>query len=180
MSLIDKKRIFWFEDDPDAVEEYVNQLRTTYEINIGAQWGKILEERIVPFDLVIIDLMIHHKSNNSETFGNLDPIVNYPNIPNSETTGYLNTNVSYPGIHWTETGVEFLKRLRKGEYEKYGFIKKMPAIVVTGVGNYQAEEKTREIGINGFHEKPVLYADLIKTIEQILLSGNRRNNPNGK
>jgi len=63
--------------------------------------------------------------------------------------------------------VEFLRLIRKGEYEIYGFKRNIPVIVVTAILNYLAED-LEEIGINIFLEKPITLLQLEEAIEKIL------------
>lgn len=149
MASFQKKSIFWFEDDPESLQDYISELRKKYELSVGARWENILKPREYPFDLVLLDLMIHHKSSDYKS-------------------GEADTNISYAGIHWTQTGVEFLRRIRDGEYEAYGFKKDVLVIVGTAVVNYPAKDITSELGISDFLEKPFTFESLIKSIQKAL------------
>jgi len=144
-----RKSIFWFEDDPTSLKDEVKVLKEKYDVTIGAQWGLITKSRQNQFDLVLLDLMIHHKSSDYES-GEVEP------------------NVTFPDVHWTQTGVEFLGRIRKGEYKSYGFRKDVPVIVATAVVNYPAREKTKEKGISDYLEKPFTITALEEMIENAL------------
>lgn len=149
MSSLQKKNIFWFEEDPHSLKLYIEELSRDYEVVIGAHWGLVGRKREKPFDLVLLDLMIHHNSFDFESSGEVE-------------------NMEFPGIHWSQTGVEFLRHIRDGEYERYGFKKDVPVIVGTAVVNYPAKDITAELGICDFLEKPIIFESLIKSIQKAL------------
>ena len=150
-----KKNIFWLEDDPHSLKDYCEELRKVYDLSIGAHLGIIQQKRKNQFDLILVDLMIHHSS-----FG-------YGKEKEVQ-------NIGFPDVHWTQTGVEFLRRIRKGEYETYGFKKNVPVIVATGVVNYPARDETKKHKIKDFLVKPFTIDDLEKSIEKALtLSDNK-------
>jgi CheY-like chemotaxis protein len=143
-----KKSIFWFEDDGDALDDYSRELQKKYDIIMGATREEVLKNRDHFFDLLLLDLMIHIKSYTGHK-------------PKKEN------NIMYEGVHWMQTGVEFLSRIRKGEYEKYGFKSDIPVIVVTAILSYPGDEMEK-IGINIFLPKPVTLPQLEEAIEKIL------------
>jgi CheY-like chemotaxis protein len=143
----EKKIIFWFEDDPNSLVDCCKEFRKNYNLVIGAHKGVIQRSRRQLFDLVLLDLMIHHKSCDYE----------------SEEE---KTNIQFSGVHWTQTGVEFLRRIRKGEYQSYGFNKNIPVIVVTAVSDYPARDETETLGITDYFEKPVTLDQLEKSINR--------------
>jgi CheY-like chemotaxis protein len=145
-----KKRIFWFEDNVDALEDYCLEFKKKYDIIMDASEREVFKERPDFFDLVLLDLMIHTDSV-------------YPRSVKKEP------NVSYNGVHWMRTGVEFLLWVRNGEYEPYGFKKDVPVIVVTAVVNYPVNEM-KNMGVTSFLEKPVTLQELEEAIEKIFNS----------
>ena len=144
-----RKSIFWFEDDPPSIDDEVNVLKEKYDVTIGAHWELIRKTRQKPFDLVLLDLMIHHKS---------------PDYESGEEVA----NVKFPGVEWTQTGLKFLDLIRDGEYESNGFSKEIPVIVATGVVHYPAHEKTKKKGICGYLEKPFTITALEEMVEKAL------------
>lgn len=144
----EKKIIFWFEDDPSSLVDCCKEFRKNYHLVIGAHKGIIQRSRQQLFDLVLLDLMIHHKSCYNESKEE-------------------KTNIQFPGVHWTQTGVEFLRRIRKGEYQSYGFNKNIPVIVVTAVSDYPARDETETLGITDYFEKPVTLDHLEKSISKV-------------
>ncbi len=147
MTMKKKKRIFWFEDDGDALEGFYLELKKKYDIIMDASKREVFKDRPYFFELVLLDLMIHTDSVN----------------PRSDKK---EPNVSYNGFHWMRTGVEFLKRVRKSEYERFGFKKDVPVIAVTAVVNYPVNEM-KNMGVTSFLEKPATFQELEEAIEKI-------------
>ena len=137
--------IFWLEEDPVSISDHVYVLGEKYKIEIGASWEEIQTSRQNTIDLVVIDLMIHHLR---------------------EKDGDEVENISFPNISWKATGLEFLKRLRQGEYVDYGFNKDVPVIVATAVITYPAKELAEEKGISDFLVKPFSIQELKDAIDR--------------
>lgn len=148
MTLKPKKRIFWFEDDGDVLDDYCKELQEKYDIIMGATPGEVAKSRDHFFNLLILDLMIHYQS-----------FIDH--------RAKKEQNIIYNGVHWMQTGVEFLRLIRNGKYEKYGFKSDIHVIVVTGLENYPAEEMEK-IGIDILLKKPVTLQKLEEAIEKIL------------
>jgi CheY-like chemotaxis protein len=142
-----RKSIFYFEDNVYQVMPIINSLEENYKVTVGAHWEVIKEERLSPFDLVFIDLMIHNYSFDRE--------------------GKEVKNVSFKGINWNRTGIEFLRRIRQGEYEKFGFFKDVPVIIVTAVGDYNVKNELHVLGIDQYIEKPFIIEDIEKAVSDI-------------
>ena len=149
MPTTSKKRIFWFEEDPDMLEDYSKTLREKYFLDIGAQWDAIRNTRQQPFDLIIVDLMIHR---DSFSIGKGNEV----------------ENVGFDGVEWQKTGLEFLARLRIGEYKEYGFPADIDAIVATAVATYPAYEDAKKHGVKAFLEKPFTIEELETAIAEAL------------
>jgi len=145
-----EKTIFYFDDDVDCIQEVVSALKDRYDITRAAHWPAIQVKREVPFDLVIIDLMIHHFSIDED--------------------GKEVQNISYKddGISWQRTGVEFLKRIRNGEYQDYGFSKDVAVIIASAVVDHEAKEDTHDKGISGYIEKPFTIEEIQLAIQDVL------------
>lgn len=144
-----KKNIFWLEDDPDSLEEHYELICKSYNVEIGAHEELITQPREIIFDLLIIDFMIHRYSEDYKTKEEVK-------------------NINFPDIPWRQIGLEFLRRIRKGDYKKYGFNQNIKVIVITGVGNNSAKIEAEKIGIDGYLEKPVSIEELEKTITHVL------------
>lgn len=95
-------RILLFDDDYFSMEPLKEVLEDNgYSVVLTAAQeilGELATER---FDLVSVDFMIH------------------PETPAHNGEGVV-ANVHYPGSNWQETGLEFLRRLRRGEYAGEG------------------------------------------------------------
>lgn len=139
------KHIFWLEEDPGFLVDYFERLNRTYKVVMGAHWDLLEEHRRYDFDLLLLDLMIHISS------------IDYNS--NEEVK-----NIHFPDIDWTRTGVEFLRRLRKGEYKHYGFPKSIPVIVATAVST--TREDVEQLGINDYIEKPFSIETLEDSIKK--------------
>ncbi len=144
-----KRSIFYFEDDINGVVPIVEILKENHEVIVGANWELIKKKRKPPFDLVIIDLLIHHYS--------IDEKNNEKQIE----------NVFFEGIDWKRTGIEFLRRIRQGEYEKFGFPEDIPAIIASAVGDYNVYEEAHKLGINDYFEKPFIIEDIERAVSAI-------------
>lgn len=143
-----KKLIFYFEDDYEGVQDIVEALEEdNYEIILGAGRGLIETQREAPIDLVIIDLMIRHlgldrKGNDVE-------------------------NIDFGGTNWDRAGVAFLRRIRQGKYEKFGFPNDVPVIIATAEVDQLVKEEFDELGFNAYFEKPFTIEDIGKAIEEV-------------
>jgi len=143
-----KKRILYLEDDPESVRDYYAILREKYEVIIGAHRDLLEKTRTQPVDLVIVDLMIHHYSSNAED--------------------RLAPSISFQGINWQRTGVEFIRRLRAGEYEIFGLPATVPVIVATAVVDYAVQEQVLALGVEAYKEKPFTLDEFDKAVKEAL------------
>jgi len=147
-----KKTIFWFEDDPWSSVEHCEALRKQYDVIIGAERDRVEQLRKKPVDLVIVDLIIYPQSENEAR-----EVVD---------------NVAFEGINHHVTGVEFLRRLRAGEYAAYGFLRDAPVIVLTAVADNTIQERARQYAETGspsrFLEKPVKLDELKAAVAALL------------
>ncbi len=142
--------IFWFEDDLLSMEDIYKELKKKYNIIRGATWESIKQERKQTFDLILLDLMIHKETHVKSGKGNTIE------------------NIAFEGINWRQTGIEFLSKIRKGLYNKYGFKENVPVIVVSAVADYTAHEATEKMNIVEFIDKPVSIDDLEAAIERVI------------
>jgi CheY-like chemotaxis protein len=152
-----KKKIFWFEDDPYTFKDFYEKLNKEYEVNIGAGKYLIEKKRDFQFDLILLDLMIHKHSFKDDSNEQVENIT-------FEEDGVR--------THWTDIGVEFLRRLREGEYEIYGFPKGIPVIAATARIDSSIREIVEKLGVNKFLVKPFTMDKLKISIEQALNSSN--------
>jgi len=143
-----RRTIFYFEDDVDCINEVVNILKEQYDIILAAHWPVIKIKREFPFDLVIIDLMIHRFS--------------------IDESGQEVENISFEGISWKRTGVDFLKRIRIEEYVEFGFSKDVPVIIASAVVDYNVKQEAHNLKISHYIEKPFTLGEIQEVIRKIL------------
>jgi DNA-binding response OmpR family regulator len=81
-------------------------------------------------------------------------------------------NVHFEGVSWLRTGLEFLQRLRKGEFSKEagaGTSSDVPVIVLSAVADYSAKDELgKDISIQGYVEKPFRLQELVECIRRVL------------
>ena len=144
-----KKTIFYFEDEPELLRDHFKVLRAKHEVIISATRADIEKKRRQPVDLLIVDLMIHHSS--------------------FDEAGKEVQNVRYPNVEWQQTGVEFLRRVRAGDYEKFGFSADIPVIAATAIVDASTrEEVVEQLDAKAYLEKPFSVDKLEEAIEAIL------------
>jgi CheY-like chemotaxis protein len=146
------KSILYFEDDPQSLRDYCSVLRSKYKVVIGADRHLIEQHRQHPVDLVIIDLLIHHHSLDEEE----NPV----------------ENVRFPQVNWKRTGVEFLRRLRAGDYEEFGLSAAVPVVIATAAVDYSVQHDVMQLGPNAYLEKPFTIDQLEEAIDAVLGSGD--------
>jgi CheY-like chemotaxis protein len=104
------------------------------------------------FDLLVVDLMIRPESLDAE--------------------GNKVANVHFQDVSWLRTGIEFLRRLREGEFSTtpgQGTPPDVPVIVLSAVANYSVEDAL-PVGnaTTEYVEKPFLVSDLIARIRRLI------------
>jgi CheY-like chemotaxis protein len=102
------------------------------------------------FDLILVDWMIHSTSLNE--------------------AGEEIVNVHFEGVSWHKTGLEFLRRLRQGEFsQENGTPANVPAIVLSAVADNALEgEAARELSVAKYVEKPYRLNELADLICKLL------------
>jgi CheY-like chemotaxis protein len=147
------KKLLFFEDD----YENLRDLREYLELDLGWRIEVTAEEGILErlgrerFDLIMVDLMIRPESLDAQ--------------------GNSVQNVHFPGISWLRTGLEFLQRLRNGEFAAIpgqGTPPDVPVIVLSAVANYSVENALPNGDASTeYVEKPFLVGDLIARIKRL-------------
>jgi hypothetical protein len=122
-----------------------------WEVALSAE--KTLLERLSSerFDLLVVDSMIHSQTMNAE---------------NREVQ-----NIHYDNVKWDRTGLEFVRRFRKGEYyqEAQGTPSNAPIIVLSAVANSAADGEWGKVIQNEHHvEKPFRLSDLVSLMNRLL------------
>ena len=142
------KKILMFEDDYERMKPVKEYLEEKYGCAIVLTAEKNILERLKTesFDLLLVDRMIHTQG--------------------LDENGEEVENVHFSGINWRETGIEFLKRLRAGEfYLPGGTSPDVPAMVVSAVADTPTE---KEIGVSIYFEKPFRLEDLSNQVAKLL------------
>jgi DNA-binding NarL/FixJ family response regulator len=149
-----KTRIYYFEDDLEGLEEVVNALKDKedYDVIYSAKFEDVAGDEVKGrenFDIVIIDIMIHSQLIEDDLEG----------VPE---------NVTFEGIPWTRTGVEFLRRIRLGQYKQFGFPKDIKCIIATAAVDKNMVKELYNLGINKMLEKPFTIETMETAISELL------------
>ena len=145
------KKIFYLEDDGESVNDHYKVLREYYKVTLGAHEDLVATRRDEPFDLLILDLMIHPES--------------------SDAAGTIAKSIAFDKVEWQRVGLEFLERIRRGEYEEFGFPIDIPVVVATAVGEYRVQEKTigeLQVRADAYLEKPFTVDALLEAVAKCL------------
>jgi CheY-like chemotaxis protein len=152
-----QKLILYVEEDLESLRHYFDMLRSEYDLTVGAHWELIEKRRKRPFDLLILDLMIHPRS--------------------YDLGGKIVESISFPQVNWRQTGLEFLRRLRKNEYADFGLPAHIPVVVATAVVDYKVREEIisdLRVEPKAYLEKPFTMDALRKAVSTIL-EGQKNN-----
>lgn len=144
-------RILLFDDDYESMLPLKSELDDRgHQVDLTADAQILAALGVTKYDLVSIDFMIH------------------PQSPAQEESGVIN-NVHYDDINWQRTGQEFLRRLRKGEYESgsdQGTLRNVPAIIISATA-----KSNENFGAAAFFEKPFDVEEILNTVDKLLQSG---------
>ena len=124
-----------------------------WDVELTAGLGVLGQLSCERFDLITVDLMIH-------------PI-------SLDAGGREVQNVHFENTPWLKTGLEFLRRLRKGEFSKedgLGTSPDVPVIILSAVASYSVTDELleEEIRFNGYLEKPFRLEELIEKMCELL------------
>ncbi len=148
------KRILLFDDDYESMEPLKLFLEAVngFSVELTAQVDilqRLAQER---FDLLCIDLMIHPISLDAQQ---------------QEVA-----NVHFAGINWQKTGLVFLERLRRGDYNHppaQGTLATVPAIVLSAVADRSTDALTITADpLTEYWEKPFDLEEIVDAIERLL------------
>jgi CheY-like chemotaxis protein len=148
------RTLLFFEDDYDNLhdlKEYL-ELDRGWQVVVSAAAGLLDQLAVVQFDLILVDIMIRPESLNAD--------------------GNMVQNVHFDGVSWLRTGLEFLQRLRQGQFagdSGKGTSPDVPVIVLSAVAHYSVEDVLPHgAAVTEYVEKPFRVSDLIARIEQLL------------
>lgn len=150
-----KKRILLFDEDYRTMQDLKEHLEETLGWEVELTAGEAVLELLgkVRFDLIALDLMIHPQSLDAD--------------------GEIVENVQFEGTPWQQTGLEFLRRLRRGEYQGEGarFTRNdVPVIVLSSVAGTTVEKRALndKFDLAGYVEKPFRLKTVEKQMRKLL------------
>ncbi len=148
-----QKKLLLLDDDYESMEGLHSYMTEEMGLDVEFSADAKLLERLdqEKFDLLIVDVMIHPRS---------------PNAQNEEIE-----NIYYDGIRWDQTGLEFIRRFRMGEYTPtgQGTSVAVPIIVLSAIADSTANREWVKIIQSEHHmEKPFRLSALICLIERLL------------
>jgi len=144
------RKILLFEENYESMRDLKEYLEDEFDwsIEITAEENVLSRLGDEEFDLILVDLMIHPKS--------FDANENEVN------------NVSFEGVNWKKTGLEFLRRFRRGEYystPNRGTPPDVPVIILSAVANFLSDDEFKERELAQYYvEKPFKLDDLVEQI----------------
>ena len=150
----ERKRLLFFEDDYDNLRDLQEYLERDlgWQLEVTAEAGILARLAKEKYDLLVVDLMIRPESLDAE--------------------GNTVENVHFQGVSWLRTGLEFLERLREGQFSAaagQGTPPDVPVIVLSAVANYSVEDALPESdATTEYVEKPFLVSDLIARIQRLI------------
>jgi CheY-like chemotaxis protein len=145
--------IAYVEEDIQAIQDFVDELAKRYLIQVGAYSDEVFKKRSRPYSLIILDIMIHRENTLIE-----------------DGKEVKRQNIGFEGIHWTETGLEFLRRVRDGKLTNSGFPKDIPVIIATARVDESVRQFANSLLISGWLEKPFTIDELEGLIDRALAS----------
>ena len=149
-----QKRVLMFEDDFESMRDLKEHVEAEYGWYVELTAEHTLLGRLVYecFDLVLVDLMIHSTS--------------------FDAHGREVQNVHFPDINWRETGREFLRRLRGGEFSQeasVGTRPEVPVIVLSAVADESVKNEIDEkVPIQAYVEKPFRLEEIVALMRELL------------
>jgi CheY-like chemotaxis protein len=148
------KKLLFFEDDYDNLrdlKEYL-ELDLGWEVLVSAEASLPDQLAAVKFDLILVDIMIRPESLDAQ--------------------GNTVQNVHFDGVSWLRTGLEFLQRLRQGQFvgeAGLGTSPDVPVIVLSAVAHYSVQDVLPHgTATTEYVEKPFRVSDLIARVQQLM------------
>ncbi len=133
-------KVLIFDDNQDLVS-VKRYLETHCDWDVVLSAAKDIPQRLSMerFDLILLDLMIAPKSWNHETCEEID-------------------NVQFEGIDYYFTGIELLRRIRRGEYvqsEDLGTYPNVPVIAFSALASDPLKDELKDkLGVIDHFDKP--------------------------
>jgi len=147
------KRVLLLEEDFESMRDLKEHLEEMFEWHVELTADASLLQRLSRerFDLIVVDVMIRPTS---------------PDAHGNEVQ-----NIHFDGVHWLRTGLEFLQRLRRGEFseEGLGTSPDVPVLVLTAVGDRSEVENLRkEVSFDSCVNKPFRLEELVNRMRRLL------------
>lgn len=147
------RKLLFFEDDYESLRDLKEHLELDHgwEVTLTAKAGLLQDLAKTRYDLVLVDLMIPPESLDAE--------------------GNQVQNVHFEGVSWLQTGMEFLKRLRRGDFSSpgQGTPPDVPVIVLSAVAHYSFENAIPNgVPEPDYVEKPFRLGELVARIEKAM------------
>ena len=147
------RKLLFFEDDYESLRDLKEHLELDrgWEITLTAQASLLQDLAETRYDLVLVDLMIPPESLDAQ--------------------GNQVKNVHFEGVSWLQTGMEFLKRLRRGDFStlEQGTPPDVPVIVLSAVAHYSFENVIPNgVPVPDYVEKPFRLGELVARIEKAM------------
>jgi len=147
------RKLLFFEDDYESLQALKEHLELDrgWEVTLTARASLLQDLSQIKYDLVLLDLMIPPESLDAQ--------------------GNQVQNVHFDGVSWLKTGLEFLKRLRRGEFSTpgQGTPPDVPVIVLSAVAHYSFENAMPNgVPFLDYVEKPFRLDELVAHIEKLL------------
>jgi len=150
-----KKRVLLFEDDYESMynlKVYLEE-QVGWDVELTAEKGILERLSQEKFDLIAVDLMIQ-------------PV-------GLDASSAEVKNVHFDNVNWRQTGLEFVRRLRNGEFNQKGqdgTSKDVPVIILSAFANHSTEDKLEEeFVVEDYMEKPFRLDTLVNRIKELLV-----------
>jgi CheY-like chemotaxis protein len=147
----DSPRILLFDDDDSAVRGLQEHLtnRLGWHVDLAADEGLLARLASDRYDLLLVDSMIHTQG---------------------DVNGQVVRNVQYPAVIWRKTGLEFLRRLRRGDYGGPGGTSPdAPVIILSAIMGPSIESELGVgVAVQEMFEKPFRLDELVRAMCRLL------------
>ena len=147
-------RVLVLDDDWESMQYLRDHLQETLGWHVELTAEACVLERLSKerFDLLVVDIMIHSSGTNDR--------------------GGSVENISFGRANWKRAGIDFLKRLRAGEFSgesNTGTSPDVPVLVLSAVADFHIkDELENDPSIVGYMEKPFRLQELVERMSEAL------------
>jgi CheY-like chemotaxis protein len=152
--LDNRKRSLIFDEDFESMRDLKEHLEQEFGYVVVLTAEATVPERLRQerFDLVLVDIMIHLKSHDSE--------------------GIEVDNIHFNGVSWVKTGLEFLRLLRQGEFsgiDGAGTPPNVPVMILSAVASDSVATELKDQQLAQIiMKKPYRFGDILANINALL------------